>query len=76
MPRVNQPQRQTLRVRKRMAHGFGGGERALGSRDYGTGNVYEMRIYTFAPGDMPKKVFFSNSGAEAVESALKLAMTA
>jgi hypothetical protein len=23
---------------------------ALGSRDYGTGNVYEMRIYTYAPG--------------------------
>ena len=27
---------------------------ALGSRDYGTGNVYEMRIYTYAPGDLPK----------------------
>ena len=27
---------------------------ALGSRDYGTGNVYEMRIYTFAPGDIAK----------------------
>ena len=26
----------------------------LGSRDYGTGNVYEMRIYTFAPGDTAK----------------------
>jgi hypothetical protein len=26
----------------------------LGSRDYGSGNVYEMRIYTFAPGDIPK----------------------
>jgi hypothetical protein len=26
----------------------------LGSRDYGTGNIYEMRIYTFAPGDIPK----------------------
>jgi hypothetical protein len=24
--------------------------RPLGSRDYGTGNVYEMRIYTYAPG--------------------------
>jgi len=23
--------------------------RPLGSRDYGTGNVYEMRIYTYAP---------------------------
>ena len=28
--------------------------RALGSRDYGTGNVYEMRTYTFAPGDISK----------------------
>ena len=28
--------------------------RPLGSRDYGNGNVYEMRIYTFAPGDIPK----------------------
>jgi len=27
---------------------------ALGSRDYGTGNIYEMRIYTYAPGDLPK----------------------
>ena len=27
--------------------------RALGSRDYGTGNVYEMRTYTYAPGDIP-----------------------
>jgi hypothetical protein len=26
----------------------------LGSRDYGTGNVYEMRTYTCAPGDIPK----------------------
>src|SRR2546425_3176661 len=26
----------------------------LGSRDYGTGNFYEMRIYTYAPGDLPK----------------------
>jgi len=25
----------------------------LGSRDYGAGNVYEMRIYTYAPGDIP-----------------------
>ena len=24
----------------------------LGSRDYGIGNVYEMRIYTYAPGDI------------------------
>jgi len=27
---------------------------ALGSRDYGTGNVYEMRVYTYASGDIPK----------------------
>jgi hypothetical protein len=26
----------------------------LGSRDYGTENVREMRIYTYAPGDIPK----------------------
>jgi hypothetical protein len=26
----------------------------LGSRNYGTGNVYEMRTYTYAPGDIPK----------------------
>ena len=25
---------------------------AMGSRDYGTGNVYEMRIYTYAPGEI------------------------
>src|SRR2546422_11073116 len=24
----------------------------LGSRDFGTGNFYEMRIYTYAPGDL------------------------
>jgi hypothetical protein len=28
--------------------------RPLGSQSYGTGNVYEMRIYTFAPGDTAK----------------------
>lgn len=28
--------------------------RALGSRDYGSGNFYEMRIYTYAAGDLPK----------------------
>src|SRR5712691_5007596 len=26
----------------------------LGSKDFGTGNVYEMRTYTFAGGDIPK----------------------
>ena len=28
--------------------------RPLGSRDYGSGNVYEMRTYTYAAGDLPK----------------------
>src|SRR5215831_11229336 len=28
--------------------------RPLGSRDYGSGNVYEQRTYTYAPGDLPK----------------------
>lgn len=28
--------------------------RPLGSQSYGTGNVYEMRTYTYAPGDIPK----------------------
>jgi hypothetical protein len=28
--------------------------RPLGSRDYGSGNVYEMRTYTYAPGSLPK----------------------
>ena len=27
---------------------------ALGSRDYGSGNVYEMRIYTHESGNIPK----------------------
>jgi hypothetical protein len=26
----------------------------LGSRNFGSGNFYEMRIYTYAPGDIPK----------------------
>ena len=26
--------------------------RPLGSQSYGTGNIYEMRIYTYAPGDI------------------------
>jgi len=28
--------------------------RPLGSRDYGSGNVYEMRTYTYEPGALPK----------------------
>ena len=39
--------------------------RALGSRDYGAGSVYEMRTYTFAPGDMPKVL---DGWAEAIEA--------
>jgi 4-aminobutyrate aminotransferase len=31
------------------------------------------RLCKLAPGDMPKRVFFTNSGAEALEAALKLA---
>jgi hypothetical protein len=27
-------------------------DKELGSRDFGTGNFYEMRIYTYAPGDL------------------------
>lgn len=37
----------------------------LGSRDYGTGNLYEMRIYTFAPGDLPKVL---DGWAKAIEA--------
>jgi hypothetical protein len=37
----------------------------LGSRDYGTGNIYEMRIYTFAPGDIPKVL---DAWAKAIEA--------
>src|SRR5262252_7343038 len=37
----------------------------LGSRDYGTGNVYEMRTYTFAPGDIPKVL---DGWAKAIEA--------
>jgi hypothetical protein len=28
----------------------------LGSRDYGEGNIYEMRSYTYAPGDIAKVI--------------------
>jgi len=37
----------------------------LGSRDYGTGNLYEMRSYTFAPGDIPKVL---DGWAKAIEA--------
>jgi hypothetical protein len=30
--------------------------RPLGSRNYGTGNLYEMRIYTHEPGNIPKVI--------------------
>ena len=39
--------------------------RALGSRDYGSGNVYEMRTYTYAPGDIPKVL---DAWAKAIEA--------
>ncbi|HEY1257692.1 MAG TPA: NIPSNAP family protein [Stellaceae bacterium] len=37
----------------------------LGSRDYGTGNVYEMRTYTYAPGNIPKVL---DGWAKAIEA--------
>ena len=39
--------------------------RPLGNRDYGTGNVYEMRTYTYAPGDIPKVL---EAWAKAIEA--------
>ena len=42
---------------------------ALGSRDYGTGNVYEMRTYTYAPGDTPKVL---EAWAKVIESRERL----
>ena len=39
--------------------------RPLGSRDYGSGNVYEMRTYTYAPGDIPKVL---DGWAKAIEA--------
>jgi hypothetical protein len=38
--------------------------RPLGSQSYGTGNVYEMRIYTYAPGDIPAVI---KGWSEAIE---------
>jgi hypothetical protein len=45
----------------------------LGSRDYGSGNVYEMRIYTFAPGDIPKVLDAWGKAIEAREKFSPLA---
>ena len=47
--------------------------RPLGSRDYGTGNVYEMRIYTYAPGDIPKVLDAWSKAIEAREKFSPLA---
>jgi hypothetical protein len=43
--------------------------RALGSRDFGTGNVYEIRTYTYAPGDIPKVL---EAWAKVIESRERL----
>jgi hypothetical protein len=45
----------------------------LGSRDYGTGNVYEMRTYTYAPGDIPKVLEGWSKAIEAREKFSPLA---
>jgi NIPSNAP len=47
--------------------------RPLGSRNYGTGNVYEMRIYTYAPGDLPKVLDAWGKAIEARERLSPLA---
>jgi hypothetical protein len=43
--------------------------RPLGSRDYGTGNVYEMRTYTYGAGDIPKVL---DAWAKVIESRERL----
>src|SRR5712672_2995594 len=43
--------------------------RPLGSRDYGSGNVYEMRTYTYAAGDIPKVL---EAWAKVIESRERL----
>jgi hypothetical protein len=43
--------------------------RPLGSRDFGTGNVYEMRTYTYAAGDTPKVL---EAWAKVIESRERL----
>ena len=45
----------------------------LGSRDYGTGNVYEMRTYTYASGDIPKVLDGWSKAIEAREQFSPLA---
>jgi hypothetical protein len=40
----------------------------LNSRDYGSGNVYEMRIYTYAAGDIPKLLEARAKGLAAREA--------
>jgi len=45
----------------------------LGSRDYGTGNVYEMRTYTYASGDIPKVLEGWSNAIEAREKFSPLA---
>jgi NIPSNAP len=47
--------------------------RPLGSRDYGSGNVYEMRTYTYAPGDLPKVLEAWGKAIEAREKFSPLA---
>ena len=47
--------------------------RPLGSRNYGTGNVYEMRTYTYAPGDIPKVLDAWGKAIEAREKFSPLA---
>jgi len=39
----------------------------LSSRDYGTGNVYEMRTYTYAPGAIPQVLEAWSTAMEARE---------
>lgn len=41
--------------------------RPLGSRDFGTGNIYEIRTYTYAPGDIPKVLDAWSKAIEARE---------
>jgi len=43
--------------------------RPLGSRDFGIGNVYEMRTYTYAAGDIPKVL---EAWAKVIESRERL----